>query len=120
MTSIQSPIISQFIGKGLVITVMAAELLEDTEIAAMEKSVLRLVEEAVATNFVLNFENVKFLSSAVLRVLVKVNAAVVNQRQGKLRLCCIDPKIIEVFKITRLDKVFDIRKNVDEAVESLK
>lgn len=119
MASNQPQIISQFMGKGLVITIMAAELLEDTEIAALEKSVLRLVEEAVATNFVLNFENVKFLSSAVLRVLVKINAGV-GQRQGKLRLCCIDPKIMEVFKITRLDKVFDIRKNVDEAVESLK
>jgi anti-sigma B factor antagonist len=119
MAGNDSQIISQFMGKGLVITVMAAELIEDTEIAAVEKAILRLVEEAVATNFVISFENVKFLSSAVLRVLIKVNTAV-GVRKGKLRLCSIDPKIMEVFKITRLDKVFDIRKNVDEAVESLK
>lgn len=80
---------------------------------------MRLLEEAVATNFVLNFENVKFLSSAVLRVLMKINTGVAK-RQGKHRLCCIQPKIMDVFKITRLDKVFDIRRNVDEAVESLR
>jgi anti-sigma B factor antagonist len=119
MATSQPQIISQFMGKGLVITIMAAELLEDAEIVAVEKAITQLVEQAVATNFVLNFENVKFLSSAVLRSLVKVNAAV-KQREGKLRLCCIDAKIMEVFKITRLDKVFDIRRNVDDAVESLK
>jgi anti-sigma B factor antagonist len=119
MAANQPQIISQFMGNGLVITVMAAELLEDAEIAALETSIIHMVEESIALNYVLNFENVKFLSSAVLRVLIKINAAV-GKRQGKLRLCCIDPKIMEVFKITRLDKVFDIRKNVDEAVASLK
>jgi anti-sigma B factor antagonist len=119
MATNQPQIISQFVGKGLVITILAAELLEDAEIAAIEKSILQLVEESMSVNFVISFENVKFLSSAVLRVLVRINTGVAK-RKGKLRLCCIDPKIMEVFKITRLDKVFDIKPNVDVAVDSLK
>jgi anti-sigma B factor antagonist len=120
MAANQPQIISQYMGGGLVITVMAAELLEDAEIASLEKAIMQLVDQAMVANFVISFENIKFLSSAVLRVLIKINTAVTGQRQGKLRLCNIDPKIMEVFKITRLDKMFDIRKNVDEAVQSIK
>ena len=106
-------------GNGMVITLLTPQLLEDAEIASLEQSLLQMIKEANIVNFVLNFENVNFLSSAVLRVLIKVNAAV-SERQGKLRLCEIAPKILEVFKITRLNKIFDIRADVDAAVESLK
>lgn len=106
-------------GNGIVITLLTPQLLEDAEIASLEQSILKTIQQANIVNFVLNFENVNFLSSAVLRVLIKVNAAV-SERQGKLRLCEIAPKIFEVFKITRLNKIFDIRKDVEDAVDSLK
>lgn len=106
-------------GNGIVITLLTPQLLEDAEITSLEQAILKMIKEANVVNFVLNFENVNFLSSAVLRVLIKVNTAV-TERNGKLRLCEIAPKILEVFKITRLNKLFDIRKDVDAAVESLK
>jgi anti-sigma B factor antagonist len=106
-------------GNGIVITLLTAQLLEDAEIASLEQSILQTIKHANVVNIVLNFENVSFLSSAVLRVLIKINTAV-GERNGKLRLCCIDPKIQEVFKITRLNKVFDIRKDVENAVDSIK
>jgi anti-sigma B factor antagonist len=118
MATNQSLITTEFKGKAMVLTLMAAELLEDAEIDAMEKAIMKKVEESSVSNVVLNFENVRFLSSAVLRVLVKVNAAVGRSR-GKLRLCSIDPKILEVFKITRLDKVFSIQPDVEAAVDSV-
>jgi anti-sigma B factor antagonist len=106
-------------GNSIVITLLTPQLLEDAEIASLEQSLLQMIKQANIVNFVLNFENVNFLSSAVLRVLIKVNTAI-SERHGKLRLCAIAPKILEVFKITRLNKVFDIRENIDAAVESLK
>ena len=39
--------------------------------------------------------------------------------QGRLSLCSISPEILEVFQITKLNKVFDIRKDVAEAVAAL-
>ena len=106
-------------GNGLVITLMTAQLLEEAEIASLEQSLTQTINQANNVNIVLDFENVTFLSSAVLRVLIKINTAI-GERKGKLRLCCIDPKILEVFKITRLNKVFDIRKDVEAALDSLK
>jgi anti-sigma B factor antagonist len=119
MGAIQSQITSKSMGNGLVITLLTAQLLEEAEIASLEKSLTETIKQANVANIVLNFENVTFLSSAVLRVLIKINT-VVSERGGKLRLCSIDPKIFEVFKITRLNKVFDIRRDVEAAVDSLK
>jgi anti-sigma B factor antagonist len=119
MAAIQPQITSKNLGNGIVITLLTAQLLEEAEIASLEQSLLQTITNANIANFVINFENVSFLSSAVLRVLIKVNTAVA-ERHGKLRLCSITPKILEVFKITRLNKIFDIRKDVEVAVDSLK
>ena len=39
--------------------------------------------------------------------------------KAKLRLCCIRPEIYEVFEITRLNKIFDIKSTQEEALEGL-
>ena len=43
----------------------------------------------------------------------------IYERDGQLRLCNISPKIYEIFKITRLTKIFDICRDKKNAVESL-
>ena len=119
MGAAEPQIVTKNMGNGIVITLLTPQLLEDAEIASLEQSILQTINQANIVNFVLNFENVNFLSSAVLRVLIKVNT-VITERHGKLRLCEIAPKILEVFKITRLNKLFDIRNDVEAAVDSLK
>jgi anti-sigma B factor antagonist len=119
MAANEPQIVTKNMGNGIVITFLTAQLLEEAEIASLEQSLIQTITKANVANFVLNFENVNFLSSAVLRVLIKVNSAI-GERKGQLRLCSIEPKIQEVFKITRLNKIFDIRKDVEVAVDSLK
>jgi len=41
----------------------------------------------------------------------------VYQTNGQLRLCSIKQPIADIFRITRLDKVFDIFDNVETALE---
>ncbi|HEV3122339.1 MAG TPA: STAS domain-containing protein [Isosphaeraceae bacterium] len=37
--------------------------------------------------------------------------------KGKLKLCCIHPDLLEVFRITRLDQVFEIFDEEQEALD---
>ena len=37
--------------------------------------------------------------------------------KSKLRLCCIKPEIYEVFEITRLNKIFDIKATQEDALQ---
>jgi anti-sigma B factor antagonist len=47
--------------------------------------------------------------------LITVNNRV-GSKKGELRLADIDPKILEVFKITRLDRLFEIHGTSAEAL----
>ncbi len=67
----------------------------------------------------ISFSNVDHLSSAALGMLLTVNNKV-KGASGKLRLANIDPQIFEVFKITKLDRIFQIHESTEKAVASLK
>lgn len=67
----------------------------------------------------LNFEGVEFMSSAALNKLISLNNNV-KKAQGRLKLCNLRAEIKEVFTITRLDRVFDIRKSEIDALEAFK
>lgn len=67
----------------------------------------------------LNFEGVEFMSSAALNKLISLNAKV-KSAAGRLKLCCLRAEIKEVFTITRLDRVFDLRKTQDDALAAFK
>ena len=55
------------------------------------------------------------LSSAALGVLITLNKQV-TEHKGTLKLSDIAPQIYEVFKITRLNKLFDIHDTAEQAL----
>ena len=69
-----------------------------------------LVETSGDIKLLLDFENVEHLSSAALGMLITLNKRV-GEAKGQLRLSNIAPPIFEVFKITKLHKVFDVEKD---------
>ena len=84
-----------------------------------ESDIQQLGEElySLATNsaILLNFEDVKFLSSAALGKLIKLDKKV-KENNGKLVMSNIRPEIYDVFTITRLHKVFVIADSQDDAL----
>lgn len=83
------------------------EILEETCIKGLDKSLMAIVEDAKRENLLLDFSNVRFMSSAFLGLLVKIHKRVC-ERDGRLTLKNIDPNIYKVFEITQLTKIFDI------------
>jgi anti-sigma B factor antagonist len=101
-----------------IVTFTDEKILEEKDVRQLEQSLASLIEQAEGIVLVLDFSNVRFMSSAVLGLLIKVSKRV-YEREGKLALCAIGPKIYEIFKITRLTKIFDIYKDADTAVKRL-
>lgn len=62
-----------------------------------------------AKDFVLDFSSCKFIDSTGLGVLVAVYKKCTGLN-GSLKLHSINPQVMKVFKLTRLDKIFDIQK----------
>jgi anti-sigma B factor antagonist len=67
---------------------------------------------------VLDFQNVSNMSSSALGMLITLHKRV-REREGQLRLCSIQPAIMEVFEITRLNEIFHICSSRAEAIQSL-
>ena len=101
----------------VVITFADEKILDEIEIRAVEESINSVVKQKPSIKLVLDFCNVQFLSSSVLGTLIRLSKRV-YEGKGQLRFCCINPKIYEIFTITRLDKVFDISESLDEAMAS--
>ncbi|WP_377640209.1 STAS domain-containing protein [Oryzobacter terrae] len=76
-----------------------------------------LDEEVAAghVELVVDLDDVTFLDSTGLGVLVGRLKLVRNQ-SGWLRLVCANERILRVFRITGLDKVFGIHASLDEAL----
>ena len=64
---------------------------------------------------VVDLDEVSFLDSTGLGVLVGRLKLVRNQ-SGWLRIVCSNDRILRVFRITGLDKVFDIHDSLEEAL----
>lgn len=64
---------------------------------------------------VVDLEGVDFLDSTGLGVLVGALKRV-RTHDGELALVCTQPRVLKVFEITGLTKVFPMHQSVDEAV----
>ena len=81
-----------------------------------------LLIELVNTGFyqlVVNMEKVEFLDSTGLGVLVG-GLKRVRAHDGSLDLVCTQERILKIFRITGLTKVFGIHDSVDEAIKARK
>ena len=91
------------------------KILEELAIQEIGDELQRLVDTKPGIKLLLNFNNVDHLSSAALGMLITLNKKVKDQ-DGTLRLSDINKQIFEVFKITRLNRVFDIYDTEDQAL----
>ena len=82
----------------------------------LREQIVQLVEEG-RYHLVVDMEDVEFLDSTGLGVLVG-GLKRVRAHDGSLRLVCTQERILKIFRITGLTKVFPIHSTVGEAVEA--
>ena len=92
-------------------------ILDESNIQQISDEICALVDEQPTPLVLIRFGNVEHLSSAALGALITINNRV-KGKDGKLRLSEIDPQIREVFSITKLNKIFLIFDDADEAMSS--
>jgi anti-sigma B factor antagonist len=105
------------IGDITVVNFVDKKILDEQNIQVIGEQLFSLVDELGRNKILLNFKNVEFLSSAALGKLITLNRKV-QGAGGKLVLCTIDPQIYEVFEITKLNKLFTIKKDEQDGLQS--
>jgi len=89
------------------VTFTEEKILDEEQIKELREALEAVIEKNENKKLILNFANVKFMTSAVLGLLVRVHKKVV-ELDGKLQLSNLNSNLRRVFEITQLTKVFDI------------
>jgi anti-anti-sigma factor len=101
-------------GDILTISLTDAKILDASLIDQIHGEIVKILGEAHQRNVILDFQEVKFLSSAALGMLILVNK-MCKEYKINLKLCNIEPDIAQIFKITGMNKVFAIYKTTEDA-----
>ena len=94
-----------------------ARILDETTVKAVAEELLALVDSTFKIKLLLDFSNVEYLSSAVLGKLVAAYKKV-QEGKGLMKLVAVKPSIKEVFKITKLDKLFEMHDTHQTAMNA--
>jgi anti-sigma B factor antagonist len=95
------------VGDIAVVQFVDKKILDDQNIQMIGDDLFRLVDELGRRKLLLNFGNVEFMSSAALGKLIRLHQRL-HSIGGKLILCSISKSIMEIFEITKLDKMLTI------------
>lgn len=90
----------------------------DASMASAVHEKLHDILEGDCTKLVFDLENLEYISSAGLRVLL-YSAKKMQSKSGKTVLCSIPKSVQRVLEVSGLDTVFSIHSNIDEAVSSV-
>jgi len=95
-------------GQVHVVRFLETKILNDMVIEGIARELYDLAAQEDCNNILLNFTGVGFLSSSVLGKLITLNKRM-KAKGGQLKLCELKPEIMELFTLTNLTKIFDIR-----------
>jgi anti-sigma B factor antagonist len=103
------------VGDVTVVRFRDRKIIEDVNIQELGQEMFRLVEADGRRKLLLDFSSVDFLSSAALGKLITLDKKT-KAHGGVLKLSNIHSEIYEVFAITKLNRLFDIRKDEADAL----
>ncbi|MFO0901387.1 MAG: STAS domain-containing protein [Pirellulales bacterium] len=101
---------------GAVISILVTELKDQLVLEDVEKQIIHFVKSHVPRRLVIDFKSVKFMSSMMLRSLIRIRDWVVGNN-GQLKLANLHPHLREVFRITELEnRLFFLYDSIEDAL----
>ena len=101
----------------LVVGFAADEILDNQRFEQVVQELHDILPQAKHKKLLLNLRGVSFVSSAMITKLVMLNE-LCTAKGVNLKFCGVSPNVMEVFKITKLNKLFDIQTDEDHGLAS--
>lgn len=93
------------------------KVVDPARIEEMGTELFSLASDDDRKKLLINFENVKFFSSAAINKLIVLEKRV-RAQGGKIKLSNLRPEVRDLFSFTNLDNLFSIVDGQDEAIQS--
>ena len=104
--------------QGPVVTLSLKGRLDASTSKSLEETLLDLINNANERLFVIDFQQLDYISSAGLRVLLMA-AKLLKPENGRIALTSLKDHLQEIFEITGFQGIFPIFKNQEEAMKIL-
>ncbi len=106
-------------GEVRVVSIEAVRLVDGPMIEQCYREIVEVVDKTEEKCVLLHFGRVAFMSSSALGMLVRIHKKC-KEYNVDLKLSDIIPDIRQVFKLTALEKVFDIHGDLAQAMDAFK
>jgi anti-sigma B factor antagonist len=110
----------QQIASNTVIEFTTPALMDPAELDQIAQQLYRLVDEEDRRSIVLDFEKVQYLSSQAIGILLALQRKLSALKSSRLVLCGVGARLMELLRITRLDRILTIHGSQQEAMRSLR
>jgi anti-anti-sigma factor len=100
-----------------VATFSDTELLDGKAIGEVEEELRALAYGLGAAPLILNFGRVRLMTSGMLGALLPFTRRF-RESGGRLKLCCLDQDLREVFRIARYEGLFEIYPDEPQALDA--
>ena len=100
-----------------VVEIVTPSLLDSVELDNLGNDLFNLVDVEDRRRIAVDFGRVEFISSRAIGVLIQLHKKTAALRGGLLVVCNLSPRLLELLKITKLDKVLTIKPSQTEAMK---
>ncbi len=104
------------VGDFTIVEFRLASLMDPLDLERIGEMLYDLVDRKDRRLLILDFETVQFLSSQAIGILLTLNKKLSKLKNSKLVLCGVGPRLMELIKITRLERVLTIKPTQKEAL----
>jgi anti-sigma B factor antagonist len=108
------------IDKAQVVEFRVSSLMDPPVLEEIGINLNKLVDEEDRRILILDFAKVEYLSSQAIGIVIALHRKLAALPHSKLLLCGVTPRLMELLRITRLDKVLTIKPTQNEAVNSVR
>ncbi len=109
------PLAVQKFDKYTAIEFRSPSLMDPIILERIGEALYHLVDAEDQRRLVLDFEKVDYISSQAIGIVLTLNKKLSALKQSRLVLCGVGPKLMELLRITRLDKILTIKPTQREA-----
>jgi anti-anti-sigma factor len=105
-------------GKHTLVEFQTPSLMNPQDLERIGAQLFAIVDEEKKSHLVLDFTKVKYLSSQAIGIILTLNKKLSGGSGGgdNLVLCGVGPQLMQLLKITRLDRILTLKPTQQEAV----
>ena len=100
----------------IIVTFLTESLMEPAALQRIAMALYPIVDEHGHRRVILDFRNVQYLSSQAIGILLTMHKKLATVTGGQFVLCGVGDKLLQLLKLTRLDRLLKIVPTKKDAV----